>query len=147
MNTKLAIVVVVIVLVLGGMYFYRPAKAPTDGVAPQTTSAPVANNVMKNPSVAVVSFAVAMTKSGFVPSTFSVKKGTQVTFVNKDTVAHWPASGPHPVHTCYPGFDALQPIAPGASYSHVFDVAKTCAFHDHLNPSASSFHGSITVTE
>lgn len=65
-----------------------------------------------------------------------------VRFTNNDTVSHWPASGPHPQHTCFQGFDSKGPIAPGGSYEYKFDEVKTCKFHDHMNP---SLFGTIIV--
>ncbi|MBI2099042.1 hypothetical protein HYT45_01345 [Candidatus Uhrbacteria bacterium] len=87
---------------------------------------------------------VEMTANGFNPPAFDIQVGTTVKFVNKDTVAHWPASGVHPTHQLCPGFDALKPIPPGESYSFTFTVAKTCPMHDHLNPGT---RGSITIGE
>jgi len=76
---------------------------------------------------------VRMTDNGFEPNAVTVPAGTAVRFSNEDGVAHWPASAPHPVHTDYPEFDAKRGIAPGESYSFVFDKVGTWKFHDHLN--------------
>lgn len=147
MNNKLiTFVVIAILIIVGAFYMFRYAKAPTNNYAPenaqQQNSQP--NNITATQPAEKVT--VEMTPSGFSPKELTVKKGSEVIFVNKDTVPHWPASGPHPAHTCYPGFDAKSPVAPGASYSHVFDLAKTCGFHDHINFSTYGY-GSITVTE
>ncbi len=87
---------------------------------------------------------INMTATGFEPSTVTVKKGTKVTFVNKDTKPHWPASAPHPTHTDLPSFDALKGIVAGASYSYTFDKVGTWKFHDHL---LSTKFGSVVVVE
>src|SRR3990172_6989615 len=46
---------------------------------------------------------IEITSSGFTPSTLTISKGTTVTFINKDTEEHWPASAIHPTHQAYPG--------------------------------------------
>lgn len=87
---------------------------------------------------------IEMTPEGYNPPAVDIKIGTTVTFVNKDTVPRWPASGMHPTHQLCPGFDSRNGIAPGESYSFKFMEAKTCPFHDHLYP---KMRGSITVEE
>jgi plastocyanin len=81
------------------------------------------------------SFEVLITSSGFTPSTLTIKVGDTVTFINKDSNPHWPASDPHPTHTNYPGFDALRPLKTGESYSFTFTKQGAWGYHDHLNPS------------
>lgn len=87
---------------------------------------------------------VEMTANGFNPPASSIKAGTTVKFINKDTVPRWPASGMHPTHQVCPGFDSKKSIAPGESYSFTFTEAKNCPMHDHLNPAT---RGAITVEE
>jgi plastocyanin len=88
------------------------------------------------------SYEVLITSSGFIPSTLTIKIGDTVTFVNKDSKPHWPASDPHPTHTNYPGFDALRPLKTGESYSFTFTKQGAWGYHDHLNP---SLRGTIIV--
>jgi len=87
---------------------------------------------------------INMTAKGFEPSSLTVRTGTTVTFVNKDTKSHWPASAPHPTHTIYPELDPKAGIAAGASWAFTFDKAGEWKFHDHLTP---TFFGTVTVTE
>ncbi|HYE22713.1 MAG TPA: cupredoxin domain-containing protein [Verrucomicrobiae bacterium] len=87
---------------------------------------------------------VEYTTSGYSPSTFTVKKGTKVTFTNKTTGQMWPASAPHPTHTNYPEFDPKQAIAANQSWSFTLDKTGKWNFHDHLFPSR---FGSVTVVE
>ena len=99
---------------------------------------------------------VEMTAGGFVPRTLSVKKGDTVTFVNKDTNKHWPASANHPSHTVYPGssvskcgapeadniFDTCKGLEEGESFSFIFNEVGSWGYHDHLR---SGIRGSIVV--
>ena len=87
---------------------------------------------------------VTFTNGGASPNMVNIRIGNTVKFVNNDDTPRWPASGVHPTHQICPGFDALHGLAKGESYSFAFKVAKTCPFHDHLNP---SLHGQIVVTQ
>lgn len=87
---------------------------------------------------------VFLTAEGFQPSELTVKKNTKVLFTNQDSVNHWPASDPHPIHTDYAAFDPREPLAPGESWTFVFSQTGIWQFHDHLHP---SFTGTVTVEE
>jgi len=165
MNTKnIVIWLVVIVLVIGGVYYFSrgnsnvPAGAPAapstaanqSGTAPKSTDTPAPAHVATNK--------IEITANGFSPSTIKVKAGDTVTWTNKDSVPHWPATASHPTHTVYPGsdikkcgtaaqatiFDACKGLATGESFSFKFDQVGTWKFHDHLKPVAP-FFGSVTV--
>ncbi len=110
---------------------------------------------------------IEITSSGFSPNSVTITQGTTVTFVNKNSIDHWPASGMHPTHTIYPGvnyddgksyagskgcisegqsktgaFDACKGIKPGESWSFTFNQKGNWPFHDHLNTGST---GRITV--
>lgn len=85
---------------------------------------------------------IVYSDAGFAPATVEIGVGTRVVFQNNSSEAFWPASGPHPQHTNYPEFDAKRAIAPGESYSFVFEKAGSWGFHDHLD---SSKFGKIEV--
>ncbi len=146
---KLAILVVGLMLVAAacnknqpndnpGTVIKDPANKPDTSMG--TTAPPLETPAPEAPTTATIN----MTSAGFQPANITVKKGTTVTFVNKDTQPHWPASGPHPTHTALPGFDALKAIPSGGSYSYTFTKVGVWSYHDHLN---SSLFGKITVTE
>jgi plastocyanin len=92
------------------------------------------------------SYEVLITSSGFIPSTLTIKVGDTVTFVNKDSKPHWPASDFHPTHRLYPGsgiekcgsgeeiFDACKGLSPGETFSFTFKYRGTWTYHDHLYP-------------
>lgn len=85
---------------------------------------------------------VEITAGGFAPANLKIKAGATVTFINRDSAPHWPASGVHPTHEICRGFDALKGLETGETYSFTFTEVKTCPMHDHLNP---SIKGSIIV--
>src|SRR3989338_2918293 len=115
MGFKTALIIVAILVVVAFLYLYNLAQAPENGVAINTAET---NNVV-----------VKMLPGAFSPSALSVKKETQITFVNKDTVPRWPASAVHPEHQCYPEFDSIKSIVPGESFSFTANIVKTCGFH------------------
>jgi plastocyanin len=151
---------VIIVLVIGGVYYFTRGNYSTpaspsastnqDGTAPKSAStstpAPVATNK------------VEITANGFSPSAIKVKIGDTVTWTNKDSAPHWPATAAHPTHTVYPGsgiekcgtpaqsgiFDACKGLAQGESYSFKFDQKGDWKYHDHLK-AVAPFFGSVTV--
>ncbi len=69
----------------------------------------------------------------FVPATITVKKGTEVTWVNKDPDSCWIASDPHPIHTGYTGFDSGKGMKQDETYKFTFQKTGTFGYHDHLN--------------
>ena len=87
---------------------------------------------------------IEMTQAGFAPSTLEIEVGDTVEFVNKDSSPHWPASGMHPTHLLCPGFDSLKGMNQNETYSFMFNVAKDCPMHDHLN---AALRGMISVKD
>lgn len=88
---------------------------------------------------------IEITSSGFNPNSLTIKTGEKVTFVNKDSRQHWPATNVHPTHTLYPGssiskcpsdtiFDACKGLSKDESWSFTFNNAGSWDYHDHLNP-------------
>ncbi|MBI2580683.1 cupredoxin domain-containing protein [Candidatus Woesearchaeota archaeon] len=97
---------------------------------------------------------IEITATGFSPSPLTIKAGQTVTFVNKDTAQHWPASAVHPTHAVYPEpdgcigskFDACKGLAQGESFTFVFNEKGSWKYHDHLNCcSDPAFFGTIVV--
>jgi plastocyanin len=116
------------------------AQKPTGSMT--TSSVPITDT--EPTSLEVNSYQMNITKDGFVPKELTVKVGATVVFVNSDDAQHWPASGPHPVHTFCPGLDAKVALNKGETFEFTFDKAEVCPIHDHLNPGTT---GTITVVE
>lgn len=89
---------------------------------------------------------VTITAAGASPRTFTVPRGGQVIFTNNDNVVHEMYSDPHPEHTDCPEFDSVGRLVPGATRQTTnLATARTCGFHDHLNPSTSTLRGSVSI--
>ncbi len=80
------------------------------------------------------------------PRTLVVPLGSQVTFVNNDRIVHEMFSDPHPEHDSCPEFDAVGRLTPGESRQTTnLVLARTCNFHDHINPDIATLNGSIRI--
>lgn len=89
---------------------------------------------------------VTITAAGASPRTLTVPPGTQITFVNNDSVAHEMYSDPHPEHTDCPEFDSVGRLAPGVTrQTQNLTAIRECRFHDHINPFVTSLTGSIRI--
>lgn len=121
----LAILLVAVIFMSGCTQYGGQQTQPT--APPQPTS--TAENT------------VEITSSGFSPNKLTINAGDTVTFVNKDTNPHWPASAVHPTHTVYPEsggcigskFDACKGLAQGGTFPFKFDKKGIWKYHDHLN--------------
>ena len=93
---------------------------------------------------------IEITATGFTPAKLTINSGKTITFINKDSKSHWPASGIHPTHTLYPEsggcigskFDVCKGLSEGETFSFTFNHKGKWPYHDHLNP---SLKGSIEV--
>ncbi|MGE3178865.1 MAG: hypothetical protein AB7O32_15450 [Vicinamibacterales bacterium] len=89
---------------------------------------------------------ITITSSGVSPTTLTVARGTQVTFVNQDSRTHEMASDPHPTHTECPELNAVGFLAVGARrQTGNLNTVMTCGFHDHNLPQNTSLQGRIVV--
>ncbi len=115
----------------------------------QTISPPIPQ---PTPEPSDEEYIVEITSGGFSPSEVIIEAGETVTWVNKDSVAHWVASANHPDHKVYPEtggcigstFDACKGIEPGESWSFTFNQKGSWGYHDHINFGAP-FFGKVIV--
>lgn len=98
--------------------------------------------IRNNNSDLVSKNAIVILADRFEPSNLTITKGQVVTFINRDTDDHWPASDDHPSHQLYPQFDPRRSIKPGESWTFTFNEAGTWDFHDHIYP---SMRGKVVV--
>ena len=141
MKSVIIWIVIIVLVVLGVVWLQKLASdVPTDATStPPQTESGVTQGVptaVTSDSASLVS-PVAIENFVFSPKTLSVKKGTTVTWTNKDSMAHTvtatngtgPSSGT---------------LGNGASYSYTFATVGTfpytCTFH-------SSMQGTVIVTE
>jgi len=77
---------------------------------------------------------VTLTPEGPDPESVVIHVGGRVTFVNKDVRPHEIVSDPFLLHDACPPLNRVGLLAPGQSRdSAIFESARTCGFHDHLD--------------
>jgi plastocyanin len=108
-----------------------PAAAPTPAAQPPAAAAPTPAAVPATDAkeVAIQGFA-------FSPATIKVKKGTTVTWTNKDAVKH--------TVTADSGKWGSNLLANGETYSYKFDNVGSFSYHCTPHP---SMKGTVEVTE
>lgn len=94
-----------------------------------------------NTAAKVVAKDVAITASGFSPSSLTVAAGTTVTWTNTSGGEARIASDPHPTHTDLPGLDSST-LAKGDTFSFTFTQVGSWGYHDHFSPTT---RGTIVV--
>jgi plastocyanin len=98
------------------------------------------------PSSPTQPLAITITSNGANPKTLTVRPGSQVTFINNDSVVHQMYSDPHPEHTDCPELDTVGFLAAGQSrQTGNLNIVRTCGFHDHIHFENTSLRGSITI--
>ena len=146
MNKIWYVVILIVIVIAGILFFYQRGAENGPAGAPQVTE-PVTP-----PPGTIVGAVVEYTDAGFSPADIQIKKGETVTFLNKSSKEVWPASAVHPTHGVYPEaggcigskFDACKGLVQGESWPFAFNVVGQWQYHNHLNPSDK---GSVTVVE
>ena len=145
------IIAVVVIIVLGGFLFFQSRNTPEQAILKVSSTLPSGSEEEQSSSVTVT-----YTNFGYSPREVTISQGETVTFQNESSEEMWAATAIHPTHTIYPGsdiqkcdtqeesriFDACRSIAPGGSWSFVFQVQGNWGYHNHLNVSHT---GKITV--
>lgn len=66
--------------------------------------------------------------------------------MNNDSRAHEPASDPHPTHEECPELNTWGLLNPGQSRQTAnLNTARTCRYHDHINPQSAALRGAIVI--
>ena len=88
---------------------------------------------------------IVSTQNGkFVPAQVRAEVCDKLIFVNLDSQPRWPAVGPHPTHTSYPGFDSKRALKQGEQFEFLLNRPGHYSFHDHLQ---DDIVGSVTITQ
>jgi len=93
-------------------------------------------------SAGAKTWAVTITKNGYVPNSLSIATGDVVTFTNSDSVAHQVSFKQSTGFTCAPTSLVLQPAASGTC---TFTSAGSYSYSDP-NVHGNTYRGSISVT-
>src|SRR3989338_1834097 len=155
MNKQVTWVLAIVVVALIGLsvYYFQSGNQGYTYTTTTTTQTSALTTTTTTPTTTTSTTGgatIEITASGFSPKAVTVKSGDTVTWINKDSVAHWTASAVHPTHAVYPEpggcigskFDACRGLAPGESWSFTFTKIGSWIYHDHLFPSNT---GTIVV--
>jgi plastocyanin len=120
MNNKIIIGVVLVVIVIGGLYYFNKKQyQPTQQqpVNQQTATQKPENKVEAN--------AITIENFSFNPSTLTVKQGTKVVWTNKDSATH----------TIKADTFNSQDIAQGGTFEFTFDKKGSFDYSCGIHPS------------
>ncbi len=107
------------------------SKVENSSTKPTTAPRPTTNTVTGGKTIAAT---VTYTEAGFSPSIIVIKKGETIRFINKaSTTRMWVASGPHPSHSAYPGFDHGTSVGYNGTYDFTFTTTGKFPFHNHVD--------------
>jgi len=89
---------------------------------------------------------ITILNNAVCPQNITVPPGSQVLFVNQDTIAHEMYSDPHPAHTDCPELNQVGHLEPGQRrLTGNLNTARTCGFHDHIHFDIAALKGTITI--
>ena len=131
MNNKLIWVVgaiVIVVAVIGGVFLLGNKSTGTPTASTTGSQSPTVSQ-----QAPVEDVNVALTSSGFVPQTVTVKIGGRVIWTNKSGVDGTVNSDVYPTNLLWP-FLNLGLFSNGSSVSVTFDKPGKYTYHNHLSP-------------
>jgi plastocyanin len=140
MSKSLVAAIVVVVLAVAGGFAYVATRNPKT-IAPENTPVmPMSNNNQPATSGTTPSATSSVTIQNFAfsPAAITVKKGTTVTWTNKDSTTHTVTETDG-----QKGPDSGN-LANGKTYSFTFDTVGTFKYHCAIHP---DMLGTVTVTE
>jgi plastocyanin len=89
---------------------------------------------------------ITIANNAVSPRNITVARGSQVTFVNRDSRTHQMFSNPHPEHTDCPEINDVGFLNPGQSrQTGNMNTVRTCGYHDHELNTVVSLQGTITI--
>ena len=98
-----------------------------------------------SPGSGVSTTTITISGAGVSPRDIVVARGSRVTFVNNDAVGHDMNSDPHPAHTSCTDMNVGFVSNGQTKQTDVLNIARTCGYHDHNQPSNAALQGTITI--
>ena len=119
----------------GGDSPAAPSPSPSPSPAPTPSPSPGAT----------ATTTITITSAGVAPRDIVVPRGARVTFVNNDAVGHDMNSDPHPQHTSCTDMNVGFVASTQSGQTNVLNIARTCGYHDHNQPSNPNLQGTIKI--
>ena len=142
---KIIIGIVILALLGGGAYLVlgnddkEDSSSDTSGATSSSEKADDSSSVSTNTTAPSATSEVSIEDMAFTQASITVKKGTTVTWTNKDSVQH--SVAPDSETSEFKEGDLL---SKGQSYKVTFNTPGTYSYHCTPHP---SMKGSVTVTE
>lgn len=130
---KILISIVVLILIGFGVYYFISNNKQSAG----PVNIPPVSNTQSSTNIGVVNSApitINIKNFTFSPNTISIKKGTNVVWINND-------SAPHTITSDLGDFDSGT-IAPGGSFNRTFNSLGTINYHCDIH---KTMKGSIVI--
>ena len=123
------------------------AMVACGGSGSSSSSSPSPTSPSTTPAGAVTTSTITISNNTVTPKNIIVTRGSQVTFINNDTVPHQMFSNPHPEHTDCPEINQVGFLNPGQTLrtGNMVTNRTVCGFHDHGLPDVAGLQGSITI--
>jgi plastocyanin len=142
MNKKMVWLVVVAVVVLAGggvaLAIQHNNKKPDGSMSGMDMSTSGSTSKSSSGNAPTATNSVAVQNFTFSPADITVKKGTTVTWTNKDSITHTVTENDGQT-----GPDSGD-LAPGKTYSFTFNTVGTFKYHCAIHP---EMLGTVTVTD
>jgi len=143
MGKWLAAIIAIIIIAVGGVLIARNNNSSnnsnnTSNNSQNMSSMNSTSSNSTNPPAAQSANTVTIQNFAFSPASITVKKGTKVTWTNKDSTTHTVTET-----DSQKGPDSGN-LSPGNSYSFTFDTAGTYHYHCSIH---TTMTGTVTVTE
>lgn len=141
-GTSIIIMVVVIAVVLGGVYVLTRGTEEDANSANSTSTAPTTQTETQSEAgqPSIEASQIEIKDLAFQPRSVTIKKGTTVTWTNRDTVEHDVA----PDDGDSEAFKGSELLAKDESYSFTFNTPGIYTYHCSPHPHMT---GTVTVTE
>ncbi|PKL65892.1 MAG: hypothetical protein CVV32_01480 [Methanomicrobiales archaeon HGW-Methanomicrobiales-3] len=136
MKHILLLLAVALLLATCGCMQSSPEAAPTPvpaTIAASPTESPVTAIPTREPTASVSDNTITIEKEGFSPSTITVKRGSTVRWVNKDSTEDPALYNPtHRIKII--GVYTAQTLSPGQGWSWIFTNTGVYAYEDLIHP-------------
>jgi len=130
MNYKLLGVILTLVLIASGIFYFQNNKKISE------------EDLRKTKELTKENLIIVYNNEGFNPKEIKIKNGDTIKFINLSDRKMWVASNDHPAHDIYPEFDQKDIALRDGEYSFKFEKKGTWGFHNHVY---SSHIGTIIV--
>jgi len=118
------------------------APSPSQSPSPSPTPTPTPTPPPGGPTATTT---ITISAAGVSPKDIVVTRGSRVTFMNTDGVGHDMNSNPHPQHTSCTDMNVGFVAVAQSGQTEVLNIARTCGYHDHNQPSNENLWGTIKI--